>query len=129
MAATRYSKTMHKQLVDGVREHFTFIGAARAAGVPERTMYDWRARHPALDADMVAAQEAARQEDFELARSALRNKLKQMKAEPDKFCPNTARLALARVEPDYTVVRSKTDLHVTGAVAIEQALAELDRQT
>ena len=127
MATTgRYTKTMHGALVKAIREHHTYIAAARACGVDRRTVELWRNRHPGLREDMEAAQEAGRWEDYELARSVLRKSLREMKTGDRQPDYNLLKLALARQDHDYAMQRQKTDLHVTGAVAIEQALAELD---
>ena len=122
----RYSKAMHDRLVKAAREHPTITGAGKAAGVPERTLYFWRERYPELVADMAAAQEASRNEDFELARSVLRKSLKEMQAGERPPDYNLLRLTLARQDEAYAMQHRKTDMTVTGKVAIEQALAELD---
>jgi hypothetical protein len=46
MAGSKYTAEAHKTIVKAIKLGETYKGAAMAAGISERTFYEWREKHP-----------------------------------------------------------------------------------
>ena len=147
--ATRYTRKRADMALDGYRTAGSNVQAAKAAGVCEATLRNWRRDHPEFEAEVRKAidENAERQghlavsaihkhlsgyvegatelviiEDEEVLKDGTRVPTRRIEKRPVTLNPTVLTRALTRYDPRYT--HPKQEVEHSGQLTVEQSVAE-----